>query len=423
MKDSGIWMKTTQRTILSARIVFFPRKTGKETQGKKTGSNPEFFPGEPDGLSEKKYIFLLSGLIINLFILQSCQNTEEKSIQEYEKQFIEICEKFEIYNGSMPNGWTGDIMVAKNGWVLADRISYDGGKTWGNKIPALGGAGRVLDEITGDILKLDPGGSGKKPENFMYRSKDNGLTWTKEVVVRHADVNGWIPVISGCEEGITLRYGTRKGRLLLPSRVLINYDAANDSLLPYHYSSANYSDDRGKTWYSSAPFPVAGTGEAALVELSDGTIYYNSRNHNRAGNRDVTWSFDGGETWQDHSVDPSLPDGPPNVYGCKGGLARLEIEGYDVLIFSMNDNPNGPTAIHSTAGRINMTVWASFDGGRTWPVKRLVHKNGGYSHLAAGRPGTMSGGLIYLTTTDLYARFNLAWVTNGRDWTKYLNKK
>ncbi len=361
--------------------------------------------------------------VVLIWGMVSCGDPVYSPEPKKEEPFIQVLEKFEIYSGSIPNGWNGDIMVAANGAVLADRISEDGGRSWGKVIPTLGGAGRVLDEVTGDILKLDPGAAGRKPENFMYRSKDNGWTWTKETIIRYPDVNGWIPIISGCEEGITLRYGKHKGRLLFPSRVLIDYNSTNDSLLPYHYSSANYSDDRGKTWYTSAPFPVKGTGEAALVELSDGTIYYNSRNHNRPGNRDIALSYDGGETWKDQYIDPVLPDGPPNVYGCKGGLVRLEIEGYDVLIFSMNDNPNGPTAIHSTEGRINMTVWASFDGGKTWPVKRFVHKNGGYSHLAAGRPGTPSAGLIYLTTTGLYARFNLSWLTNGRDWTEYLLKK
>jgi len=84
--------------------------------------------------------------------------------------------------------------------------------------------------------------------------------------------------------------------------------------------------------------------------------------------------------------------------------------------FSMNDDPGGSPDRHSTAGRKNISVWVSFDGGETWPVKRWVHKNGGYSNLAAGRPGTPSEGLIYLTTGELYARLNRAWVTGGRDW-------
>lgn len=367
-----------------------------------------------------KFTFFLT---LMFFSLTSCKSEKEPEVVITSGEFIDIDEVFPIYNGIIPNGWNGDIMVAMNGALLADRISMDGGKSWGNRNPILGGAGRVLDETTGDILKLDPGGAGRKPENFMYRSKDHGGTWVKENIVRNPDINGWIPIISGCEEGITLRHGKYKGRLLAPARVLIDYNATNDSLLPYHYSSAVYSDDGGKNWFTSKPYPVSGTGEAALVELSDGTIYYNSRNHNRPGNRDIAFSYDGGETWEDQYIDPVLPDGPPNVYGNKAGLVRLEIEGYDVLIFSMTDNPDGPTAIHSTEGRINITVWASFDGGKTWPVKRLVSSKGGYSHLAAGRPGTPSEGLIFLTTEGVFARFNLDWVTYGKDWHDYVPEK
>jgi len=361
----------------------------------------------------------LIALAASMILFVSCSKKESEP--DTGNQFFDINTQFVIYNGTIPNGWNGDIMVAGDGTVLTDRRSEDGGKTWGMPVPELGGAGRVLDEVTGDILKLDPGGSGRKPENIMYRSRDNGLSFTKETIVRHEDKNGWVPMLVGCDAGITLRHGKHKGRLLAPARVFVEY-APSNLLYEQHYSSAIYSDDRGKTWYASAPYPVAGTGEAGLVELSDGTIYYNSRNHNRTGNRDIARSYDGGETWVDQYIDPVLPDGPPEFYGCKGGLCRLEIEGYDILIFSMNDNPGTPPARHSTEGRINMTVWASFDGGKSWPVKRFVHKNGGYSHLAAGRPGTPSEGLIYLTTTDLYVRFNLEWVTNGRNWKEFAGK-
>jgi sialidase-1 len=359
-------------------------------------------------------------LFLCVIILLSCKQNATTLTQEKEKPFLEINAHFEIYNGTIPNGILGDIMIAQDGSVLTDRVSTDGGKTWGKPVPNLGGPGRVLDEVTGDILKLDPGGSARKPESFLYRSHDHGKSFQKENIIRHKDSNGWIPMLIGCDEGITLRHGIHKGRLLMPARVFVEYSPSN-LLYEQHYSSAIYSDDRGKTWFASAPYPVAGTGEAGLVELSNGTIYYNSRNHNRLGNRDIAWSYDGGETWKDQSIDKYLPDGPPDFYGCKGGLVRLEIEGYDVLIFSMNDDPGGSLERHTTAGRENMCIWASFNGGKTWPVKRFVHKNGGYSHLAAGRPGTPSGGLIYLTTTDLYVRFNLAWVTNGRNWTEFLD--
>lgn len=89
-----------------------------------------------------------------------------------------------------------------------------------------------------------------------------------------------------------------------------------------------------------------------------------------------------------------------------GGLTRLPVEGEDILIFSN---------IISDGVRKNGHVWASFDGGKTWPIKRRVEKGRfAYSSLTSGRPGTPSEGWIYL----LYegdggemTRFNLIVIT------------
>ena len=61
-----------------------------------------------------------------------------------------------------------------------------------------------------------------------------------------------------------------------------------------------------------------------------------------------------------------------------GGLARLPVADRDILIFSNIDTEQPK--------RERATVWASFDGGKTWPVKRLVYDGpSGYSSLAADR--------------------------------------
>ena len=91
------------------------------------------------------------------------------------------------------------------------------------------------------------------------------------------------------------------------------------------------------------------------------------------------------------------------------GLVRLPIHGEDVLIYSNCDSPKG---------RTNGTVWASFDGGRTWPLKREVYAGSfAYSSLAAGRPGTPSEGRIFLHFESdggsRVARFNLSWLLGG----------
>ena len=95
-----------------------------------------------------------------------------------------------------------------------------------------------------------------------------------------------------------------------------------------------------------------------------------------------------------------------------GGLVRLPVAGKDILIFSNIDTPK--------ATRERASVWASFDGGKTWPVKRLVFDGpSAYSSLTAGRPGTPSEGWIYLhfeggpSGGSQVARFNLSWLLAG----------
>ncbi len=151
-----------------------------------------------------------------------------------------------------------------------------------------------------------------------------------------------------------------------------------------------------------------------MAELSDGRIYYNSRRHwapegTNPLRRWIAWSEDGGASWEDLSICEALPDGPQDrSYGCMGGLVRLPIKGRDILLYSNCDSPGG---------RKLGTVWTSFDGGKTWPLKRLVHEGSfAYSSLAAGRPGTRSEGQIYLLFESggaKAARFNLSWALEG----------
>ncbi|GIT06091.1 MAG: hypothetical protein CM1200mP29_15020 [Verrucomicrobiota bacterium] len=116
-------------------------------------------------------------------------------------------------------------------------------------------------------------------------------------------------------------------------------------------------------------FPENGTGEATVAELSDGTIYYNSRIHwdkrpNNTRRRGHTAGMVArpGREW--HIIE-ALPDGHQHrSYGCMGGLTPLGCQRSDILIFSNLDTPN--------ARREKITVWASFDAGKTWPVKRQV---------------------------------------------------
>ncbi len=337
--------------------------------------------------------------------------------------------------GGYKGGRFPNILVAVDGTVLAlwggvkVRRSEDGGETWGGEIEVgkrvkidgdMSDDGRyrgehvgwsslgnvIVDENTGDIMVF---ATSLKAAQILYRSRDHGKTWKTEKTVIKPDVNGWVCATMGCESGITLRYGKKKGRLLMPTRVFVGYlnKGKNRKYFDKHYSNALYSDDGGKTWTPSAPFPLGGTGKVGLAELSDGRIYYNSRTHCRGGNRRIAWSYDGGETWVDEHEDDELWDGPPDVYGCKGGLVRLPYDDRDILIFSSPERRDK---------REDINVWISFDGGETWPVNRLVRKGpGNYTWMAAGRKGTPSEGMIYLVAgKDWMACFNLAWIMENQ---------
>ena len=319
-----------------------------------------------------------------------------------------------------------NVVVSKKGTVIAVwgnsgvaiRRSEDGGKSWGEPInvseKGYNGGGAIVDNDSGDMLLFVEERQPPAPLT-VYRSKDDGLNWKSQKTVIEKDLNGNNPSMHMNESGITLMAGPKKGRLLRATR----FYGSNEREAEWskHYTNAIYSDDGGKSWKTSSPFPENGTGEAALVELSDGRIYYNSRVHwpERPNNRRrrEAWSFDGGETWKDWKIVQALPDGDQGrAYGCMAGMTRIPSNHKDVIIFSNLDT--------DASHRERVTVWASLDGGKTWPVKRLVDGGrSGYSSLSVGRHGTPSEGWIYLHYEhdpfkgSHMARFNLSWLLEG----------
>ena len=293
-------------------------------------------------------------------------------------------------------------------WKALGIGPYDG-KGWGrDKQFAYASLGTsVVDENTGEIMFFM---TALRPAPYMYKSRDNGKTWKLEKIVLKKDSRGFLTNPNpACDPGITIKHGPHKGRLLAPARVMVNYSKHEEAK---GYTNAVYSDDHGKTWFSSEPFPIDGTGESGLVELSDGTIYFNSRTHTRKGNRWIAYSDDSGETWRDLHEDDELFDGPPDMYGCKAALLRLDRDDCDILLFSSPD-PSLP----EKQNRANINVWVSFDGGKTWPVNRLVKEGpGNYSWMTQGRKGTPSEGFIYLRSIEGgMARFNMAWLLEPDD--------
>ena len=258
----------------------------------------------------------------------------------------------------------------------------------------------VIDATTGTIYLLvnryprygeAENLGGGVTEIWLMKSGDEGLTWSKPVNI----TAGLRNTALGPGIGIQMK----SGRLVAPI-----------------YDGAIFSDDHGKTWKAGNKTPAL-VNECQLVELADGSLMLNTRGYPF---RTVSISHDGGETWGEVHRDTSLTD--PKLWGgCQASLIRYtrKDEGFarNRILFS---NPA------DSLYRFDLTVRMSYDEGRTWPFSRVIRKGqGAYSCMTVFPDGSI--GIIYETNNcntgavDYYAnlsfaRFNLEWLTGGRDW-------
>jgi sialidase-1 len=135
--------------------------------------------------------------------------------------------------------------------------------------------------------------------------------------------------------------------------------------------------------------------EAQFVEGNDGEVRFNVRRWAGKAVRKTCTSADGGVTWSKVEDVPDLVDP-----GCQASILRLN-DGK--LLYS------GP----QSTKRENGTFALSSDGGKTWPVKRVLRKEAfAYSCLVQLADGTL--GCLYESDgskTLVFQRFTLAWLT------------
>ena len=309
---------------------------------------------------------------------------------------------------------------------LVARRSADGGQNWepikdlfAKKCwdAAMGTA--TMDSSTGIImvscgrsLRVDYAdaraeNSAIESGDFMAISRDEGKTWVHERMIINPDDGGYRGHSHGSSPGVTLCSSLRQGRLLAPARFQHKPGEELHTLQNHHYNCALYSDDHGKTWQTGGPVQV-GTGEGCLAELSDGRIYYNSRAYFLDGKRRVAWSYDGGETFENFMVDDTLIESTGG--GCNAGMVGFPKKlsaGKDLILFS---NP-------ASDERKKLTVRLSRDGGRTWPVSKVIHEGpAAYSSMAVSENGTIfvlyENGEKHPYEKISIAWFNLKWLTS-----------
>ncbi len=276
-------------------------------------------------------------------------------------------------------GDTGDI-------DLVMKRSMDNGKTWNpqqviwnDQENTCGNPCAVADRDTGTIWLMSTWNRGDDHEGaiikqtskgtrrvFVMKSVDEGITWSKAVeITTDVKLTNWTWYATGPGSGIQIEQGPHKGRLVIPCDHI-------EAETKHYYSHVIYSDDHGKSWKLGGTTPQHQVNECEVVELADGKLMLNMRNYDRTKkSRQTAVSRDGGVTWTDQRLDPTLIEPI-----CQGAIERVPAtaNNKDVILFS---NPA------SEKGRVNMTVRASFDDGKTWPVSRMLHAGpSAYSDLA-----------------------------------------
>jgi sialidase-1 len=251
---------------------------------------------------------------------------------------------------------------------------------------------------------------------FYMRSTDDGQTFTTPVEItsafdRFRPEYDWRVVATGPGHGIQLA----NGRLVVPAWLALGTRGNGHGP---SIASTVYSDDHGARWHrgeiavpDTPDFPSP--NETDVVQLSDGRVMLNVRT---AGKhlRTIVISKDGATKWSAPHLQEDLPD--PVCFASLVRLSTKKSGGRNRLLFSNPDD---------VKNRQNLTVRISYDEGDTWTTKKALEPGiAGYSDLAVLPDGTIL--CLYETGSSappngtqtrqlVLARFNLEWLTDGRD--------
>lgn len=267
---------------------------------------------------------------------------------------------------------------------------------------------------------------------FYIRSDDDGQTFSKPVEITGAFEKfrsdyDWKVLATGPAHGIQLR----TGRLVVP--VWLSTGTGGHAHRP-SVTSTIYSDDHGRTW-KAGDVAVPNTdewinpNETVIVELADGRAMLNVRSESLKHRRLVTVSPDGATGWSTPKFDDALLEPI-----CMASIVRFSAQPADDknrIVFANPDNLSrldGKEEEGKSRDRKNISIKVSYDEGQTWEVSKVLEPSySAYSDLAVLPDGTIL--CLYETGRKsdkdkkkstsyaglTLARFNMEWVTDGKD--------
>ncbi len=297
----------------------------------------------------------------------------------------------------------GDLIAFSEGRVdhagdygnvdIVYKISQNHGKTWGeiqiaadyNKLQA-GNAAPVVDEFdptypngriflfynTGNNHEYEVRKGNGLREVWYITSIDGAKTWSTPVNLttqvhypKQPTVNtaynfdqDWRAYANTPGHGLQFKTGKYKGRLYIPAN---HSEGTPKEAGKDYFANAYYSDDHGRTFKLAETIPFEGGNETMAAQISDTNLYMNTRNQQgNVKNRIVSYSSDGGVTWDTTFYDKNLPD-PVNQ-----GSTLSWKKGRKFILAVCN--------AADTKERDNLTLRLSKDRGKSWYFNQIIAK-------------------------------------------------
>jgi sialidase-1 len=386
-------------------------------------------------------------------------------------RLFETAVVFPITPGNKPNYRIPSILQARNGDILIfaekrnDGIgdignhdlvlkrSGDRGRTWSAERVIFDDSDRTSTDIT---VGMDRSNGrlwlfflrDKKQYNY-FTSNDHGATWQGPVSIHEqvtrpewdklnsvkeseeADpssggrgamwAKGWAQRY-GVGPGnaiVQLRSGPKAGRLIVPARH--REDIGNGRLRSFAHCF--FSDDHGAIWKLGGTIGI-NTSECQLVELASGDVMVVSRNESSEDAPDnlrhlIAISADGGESWGPVRRAEELIT--PRCHGATERFTLASKQDKNRLLFSSPASPFRQK--EHPYGRYNLTIRLSYDEGITWTAGKTIWPHpASYSDLVVLNDMTIGyvyergdKGSTHYWDEVHFARFNLEWLTDGRD--------